>query len=112
MVYRLAAGVTHDPPAPEDPADLAVRPDDAVLHLVEVVAAVEHLLKAVGHPIAIVWMAQRAQAVDGDWTGGRLQAHELEELRPAPQHAGRHVDVPHADAGRPLGQLEDLFAFP
>ena len=108
----LPRAVAHDASAPEDPAHLAVGADDPVFHLVEVAAAVEHVLNAVGHPVAVVGMTQRAQGIDGDGAGRRLQAHEPEELRPAAQHAGRHVDVPHPDARGALRQLQDLLALP
>ena len=57
-------------------------------------------------------MTQGAQGVDRHRTRCGRQTHHEEERRPAAQHAGCHIDVPHADAGRALRQLEDFLALP
>ena len=60
--------------------------------------------------IAIVGVAQVAGRFDGDRFRCRSESHDAEELCGAAQQSGREVKVPRADAGRFLGQPENLLA--
>ena len=111
VANRLAGTVAHRAATTEDPAQRAIdRPDDAILDFVGIEAAVERLPEALAHPRGIVGMAHGANDVVGHRLRRNRQTHDAKEGRRGPHHIRRQVGVPDADAGRLLGQRQQLVA--
>ena len=111
VAHRIAGLIADHPPAPEDPAGLPVaRADDAIFQFLRVGAAFHRLAIAGNHPVSVVGVAEIARGRDRHGFVRRRQAHQAEELRRAAQHAGGKLDVPDADARRPLGETEGFVA--
>jgi hypothetical protein len=83
---------------------------DAIFRLVLILAALECGLEIVHHVLAVVRVAHRAQQLDRHGLPAGRKPENTEELRGGADQPSRHVDVPHADAGRVLGQAQNLVA--
>ena len=103
-------GIANDPAAAEDPAHLPIRTNDPVFAFVVVLALCQGVLEAADHASLIVGVTKGAERFDRYRLGRGLEAHEAKELRPCADDARRQFDVPDADAGRSLRELEKFVA--